>query len=162
MQSTWYLSFAAVSLVFFYGYSISTSKPVRCSREYNTLDFAPNFTVDVPVNCVDLWHGEYTCARSSCKNYDSRSNGQVGFKNCWVLPEHYNFNEGDINSYRIYRECNKIELSLAPYPASPAVSSRWCSFNIKNNYNTDRMTCGNCVYNKTSKAKPVKCGSLPN
>ncbi|MBW0508099.1 hypothetical protein O181_047814 [Austropuccinia psidii MF-1] len=160
MPSSIYIHFLAIILLFSQCHLSLSGQAIKCNREFNTHIFAPNFTADVPVNCVDTWYGEYTCASSSCKNLD-RGDGQLHFEGCWEFPVKNRVHDIPIRSYKIHRDCAKIELSPAPYLSPPRRPSWWCHFNLTSGYNDDRMTCGNCQYNRTLTPSPENCASLP-
>ncbi|MBW0511957.1 hypothetical protein O181_051672 [Austropuccinia psidii MF-1] len=160
LSMTLWHCFVAVSFLFSPWHAAQASKSVDCDLEFNTRDFAPNFTADVPVNCIDFWRTEYTCASSSCKNYN-REDRDLSFGDCWEYPGYRSVSVGSVRSYKIHFGCNRIELSQAPYPSTVVKSSWWCKIDRNKHFNTNVMTCDNCIYNRTGGRISENCKSLP-
>ncbi|MBW0493435.1 hypothetical protein O181_033150 [Austropuccinia psidii MF-1] len=154
MLSIVYLYFVTLSLIVF---SYQKPQSVTCGYEFNTLDYreeykgVTNAPVGIPVvNCVDLTHNQFTCVKSTCKNWLG-NNPDLKFKDCVEPSTNRHVDLPRILAYRYLSTCSQIDIFESPHQDRP---DWWCPKNAWKNLNTGLITCGSCLFNAT--IKPVK------
>ncbi|MBW0501759.1 hypothetical protein O181_041474 [Austropuccinia psidii MF-1] len=156
MLSIVYLYFVTLSLIVF---SYQKPQSVTCGYEFNTVDYreeSRRVTTNpegIPVNCVDLTHNQYTCVRSTCKNWLG-NNPALKFKDCVYIASNTRQDLPSVLAYRYLSKCSQIDVFDTPTQASP---EWWCPKNAWKNLNTGLITCESCLFDKTIKPIKEKC-----